>query len=59
VERYCANLVWSWNSLISPSMVIRSFLFLVSVRTLMFAFRYLDISGVNIQVVFGWSSIFL
>ena len=24
VERYCVNLVFSWNSLVSPSMVIKS-----------------------------------
>ena len=25
MERYCVNLVLSWNSLVSPSMVIESF----------------------------------
>jgi hypothetical protein len=25
VERYCVNLVLSWNTLVSPSMVIESF----------------------------------
>ena len=30
MERYCVNLLLSWNTLVSPSMVIESFLGIVA-----------------------------